>query len=81
MQNQEDQRKTESEMPVDAVEHQLTPIIQKNLIPDQKGVVSPFAPADNVKVDLKSRKVISQCKDQSIPTIWINICRIQIERS
>ncbi|CAK66795.1 unnamed protein product (macronuclear) [Paramecium tetraurelia] len=37
----------ESEMPVDVVEHQLTPVIQKDPIPDQKGVISPFAPADN----------------------------------
>ncbi|CAD8117499.1 unnamed protein product [Paramecium sonneborni] len=53
LQSQEDQRKSnniyiaESEMPVDVVEHQLTPVIQKDPIPDQKGVVSPFAPADN----------------------------------
>ncbi|CAD8207497.1 unnamed protein product [Paramecium pentaurelia] len=53
MQSQQNERKTnnqydpESEMPVDVVEHQLTPVIQKDPIPDQKGVVSPFAPADN----------------------------------
>ncbi|CAD8118088.1 unnamed protein product [Paramecium sonneborni] len=53
MQSQVDERKSnniyiaESEMPVDVVEHQLTPVIQKDPIPDQKGVVSPFAPADN----------------------------------
>ncbi|CAD8206386.1 unnamed protein product [Paramecium pentaurelia] len=53
MQSQENERKpnnqyeAQSEMPVDVVEHQLTPVIQKDPIPDQKGVVSPFAPADN----------------------------------
>ena len=34
-------------MPIDVVEHQLTPALPKDPIPDQKGVETPFAPADN----------------------------------
>jgi hypothetical protein len=34
-------------MPIDVVEHQLTPTLPKDPIPDQKGVETPFAPADN----------------------------------
>ncbi|KAM3137672.1 hypothetical protein pb186bvf_010286 [Paramecium bursaria] len=34
------------EMPIDVVEHQLTPNIQPLTLPDQRGLESPFAPAD-----------------------------------
>ncbi|CAD8165733.1 unnamed protein product [Paramecium octaurelia] len=34
------------QMPVDVVENQLNPVFEKDSIPDQKGVDSPFQPAD-----------------------------------
>ncbi|CAD8068307.1 unnamed protein product [Paramecium primaurelia] len=34
------------QMPVDVVENQLNPVFEKDPIPDQKGVDSPFQPAD-----------------------------------
>ncbi|CAD8099258.1 unnamed protein product [Paramecium sonneborni] len=34
------------QMPVDVVENQLNPVFEKDTIPDQKGVDSPFQPAD-----------------------------------
>ncbi|CAD8098656.1 unnamed protein product [Paramecium sonneborni] len=34
------------QMPVDVVENQLNPVFEKDNIPDQKGVDSPFQPAD-----------------------------------